>query len=84
MLCDIERPLSNRLMQAFNRMIGWRMIRAAATQNVEGDHVGLPNKIFAYAYQVRLLGKRIKVWNKPTYYLIKWLCLGSLFYAIFF
>ena len=71
-------------MQAFNRMIGWRMIRSAATQNVEGEHVGLLNKIFAYAYQVRLLGKRIKVWNKPTYYLIKRLLLGGLFYAIFF
>lgn len=84
LLCDIERPLSNRLMQAFNRMIGWRMIRAAATQNVEGEHVGVLNKIFAYAYQVRLVGKRIKAWNKPTYYAIKWLLLGGLLYAIFF
>lgn len=84
LLCDIERPLSNRLMQAFNRMIGWRMIRAAATQNVEGEHVGVLNKIFAYAYQVRLVGKHIKAWNKPTYYAIKWLLLGGLLYAIFF
>ena len=84
LLCDVERPLSNRFMQAFNRMIGWRMIRGAATQNVDGEHVGVLNKIFSYAYQVRLVGKRIKVWNKPTYYLIKWLLLGGLFYAIFF
>ncbi len=84
LLCDIERPLSNAFMQAFNRMIGWRMIRGAATQNVDGEHVGILNKIFAYAYQVRLVGKRIKVWNKATYYVIKWLLLGGLFYALFF
>ncbi len=84
LLCDIERPLSNSFMRAFNRMIGWRMIRGAATQNVEGEHVGILNKIFAYAYQVRLVGKRIKVWNKTAYYIIKWLLLGGLFYAIFF
>ena len=84
LLCDVERPLSNAFMQSFNRMIGWRMIRGAATQNVEGEHVGILNKIFAYAYQVRLVGKRIKAWNKATYYAIKWLLLGGLFYAIFF
>ncbi len=84
LLCDIERPLSNAFMRAFNRIIGWRLIRAAATQNVEGEHVGIINKIFAYAYQVRLVGKRIKAWNKATYYVIKWLLLGGLFYAIFF
>lgn len=84
LLCDIERPLSNPIMRAFNRIVGWRLIRAAATQNVEGEHVGILNKIFAYAYQVRLVGKRIKAWNKPTYYVIKWLLLGGLFYAMFF
>ena len=84
LLCDIERPLSNAFMRAFNRIIGWRMIRGAATQNVEGEHVGILNKIFAYAYQVRLVGKRIKAWNKASYYVIKWLLLGGLFYAIFF
>jgi len=84
LLCDIERPLSNPIMRAFNRIIGWRLIRAAATENVPGEHVGILNKIFGYVYHVRLLGKRIKAWNKPTYYGIKWLLLGGLFYLIFF
>jgi len=84
LLCDIERPLSNPIMRAFNRLIGWRLIRAAATENVPGEHVGILNKIFSYVYHVRLLGKRIKAWNKPTYYGIKWLLLGGLFYLIFF
>jgi beta-hydroxylase len=84
LLCDIERPLNNPIMRAFNRLIGWRLIRAAATENVPGEHVGILNKIFSYVYHVRLLGKRIKAWNKPTYYVIKWALLGALFYALFF
>lgn len=84
LLCDIERPLSNPAMRAFNRMIGWRLIRAAATENVAGEHVGVLNKIFAYVYHIRLLGKRIKAWNKATYYAIKWLLFGGIFYALFF
>lgn len=84
LLCDIERPLNNPIMRAFNRIVGWRLIRAAATENVPGEHVGILNKIFSYVYHVRVLGKRIKAWNKPTYYVLKWLLLGGLFYALFF
>jgi beta-hydroxylase len=84
LLCDVERPLSNPLMRGFNRAVGWRLIRAAATQNVEGEHIGLLNRIFAYVYQVRLVGKRIKARSRPAYYAIKWLLLGAVFYAIFF
>jgi beta-hydroxylase len=83
LFCDVERPLSNPLVRGINRVIGRRMIKAAATQNVEGEHVGGLNKVFGYAYQVRLLGKRIKKWNKPTYYAIKWALLGGLAYVIF-
>lgn len=83
LFCDVERPLSNAVVRGINRVIGRRMIKAAATQNVEGEHVGGLNKVFGYAYQVRLLGKRIKKWNQPTYYAIKWTLLGGLLYAIF-
>lgn len=83
LFCDVERPLSNPLIRGFNRVVGGAMVKAAATQNVDGEHIGILNRVFAYAYQVRLVGKRIKKWNKPTYYVIKWILLGSLAYAIF-
>ncbi len=53
------------------------MVRAAATQNVEGEKVGALNKLFGYAYQFRLLGKRVKAWNRTTYYVLKWTLLSA-------
>jgi beta-hydroxylase len=83
LFCDIERPLSNPLVRAVNRFIGRPLARAAATQNVEGEKIGVLNKVFGYAYHIRLLGKRIKAWNKTAYYVIKWALLAALAYAIF-
>lgn len=83
LFCDIERPLSDRVAQALNRFIGKPLVRAAATQNVEGEKVGVLNKLFGYVYQFRLLGKRVKAWNRTAYYVIKWALLGSVAYAIF-
>jgi len=39
--------------------------------------------VFAVAYRIRLVGKRIKAANKTVYYLIKYALLGALLYAIF-
>jgi beta-hydroxylase len=58
------------------------MIRAAATQNVPGEHVGVLNHIFSYVYQIRALGERIKNWNKPIYYLLKWALVAALAHAL--
>jgi beta-hydroxylase len=83
LFCDIERPLSNPLVRAINRVIGRRMIKAAATQNVPGEHVGMLNRLFEYVYQIRVLGTRIKAWNRTVYYLLKWLLIGGIVYAVF-
>lgn len=78
LFCDIERPLSNPIARLINRYIGQPFARAAATQNMEGEKVGILNKLFGYAYQVRLLAKRLKSWNKTVYYVLKWSLLGGL------
>jgi beta-hydroxylase len=83
LFCDIERPLSNRVARFINRHIGRRLARAAATQNMEGEKVGLLNKLFAYAYQTRLVGKKLKTWNKTLYYVLKWSLLLPLAYWVF-
>ncbi len=84
LFCDIERPLSNPVMRAVNRRIGRPMARAAATQNLPGEKVGALNRLFGYVYQIRLVAKRVKAWNRNVYYVLKWLLLGTLAYAIFF
>jgi beta-hydroxylase len=79
---DIERPLSNGLIRAINRWIGQPLARAAATQIMEGEKVGVLNEAFGYVYHFRLLTKRIKKWNKTAYYCLKWSLLGTLTYLI--
>ena len=83
LFCDIERPLRSRVMTALNRGFKRLVMRASQTQNVEGERVGMLNHVFGYAYQVRLVGKRLKTWNKAAYYAVKWAILGALLYAIF-
>jgi beta-hydroxylase len=82
LFCDIERPLSNKFAQAINRTIGRGMIKAAATENVPGEHVGVLNRIFEQIFKLRLVGVRIKNWNRPIYYLLKWLLIAGILYAI--
>lgn len=83
LFCDVDRPLSNPVARALNRYLGRPMARAAATQNVEGEKVGVLNHLFGYVYHIRLLGKRIRAWNKPAYHLSKWALVGVLAYALF-
>lgn len=84
LFCDIERPLKYRWAQQFNYLMGRYLMTAAAAPNDETDDTGGVNRIFKYVYFIRRIGKRIKQWNKPTYYLIKWALFGGIASAIFF
>jgi beta-hydroxylase len=84
LFCDIERPLTNRLITAFNRAWKNTVIRASQTQNVEGEKVGLVNRIFSHFYRLRLIGKWLKERSRFAYYTLKYLIVGSLLYWIFF
>ncbi|MFP3610314.1 aspartyl/asparaginyl beta-hydroxylase domain-containing protein [Paraburkholderia sp. SIMBA_050] len=76
LFCDVERPMKFAWAQAIIRAIGDVLLRAAASPNDVGDRTGGINRLFRYVYSVRLLGKRIKAWNRIAYYAIKW-CLGA-------
>lgn len=83
LFCDVERPLTNRFIRGINNWIGRPLARAAATQNLPGEKVGILNKLFGHVYQIRRVAKRIKAWNKTTYYVLKWVLLGALVYWVF-
>lgn len=84
LFCDVERPLRSRIVAALNRWVSRHLVKATATQNVDGERVGAVNVAFGYLYRVRLLGKRIKQWDARAYYAIKWLMIGGLLYLVFF
>lgn len=83
LFCDVERPMNNPLARALNRAFSRFVMAASATRNLDGDKVGGLNKSFQYLYQIRLLGKRIKSYNKTLYYTLKWVLFLSVLYVIF-
>jgi beta-hydroxylase len=84
LFCDVERPLSNPLVRAINRYIGKPFAKAAATQNLPGEKIGIFNKIFGYLYQIRLFGKAIRKRSEVAYQVSKWSLTALVFYGIFF
>jgi beta-hydroxylase len=81
LFCDVERPLKTRAMTAVNRWVSSNIINESATQNEEGERVGWLNRAFGYIYHVRLLGKRMKAWNRRVYYAVKYLLIGGILAA---
>jgi beta-hydroxylase len=84
LFCDVERPMRFKIGKWLNSFFGWFIMAAAASPNMEKDKTGNLNKIFKYLYQIRLVGKRLKAFNKKLYYGVKYALFLSIFYMIFF
>ncbi|MDF1779664.1 MAG: aspartyl/asparaginyl beta-hydroxylase domain-containing protein [Alcanivoracaceae bacterium] len=84
LFCDVERPLRWKFAQLINRFFKKIAVASAATQNEEGDKVGVLNKVFSYVYLFRARAKELKKQSKTTYYVLKWLMIGGAMYYIFF
>lgn len=81
---DVKRPMNFFLAEWVNELFSRILIAASATKNVEGDKVGFLNRLFRYFYQVRIVGKKLKKFSKPLYYLVQYSLYLALIYWIFF
>ena len=72
LFCDVERPMKYRFMTAINRWVSHHIVKASATQNMEGEHVGVLNKVFGKLYEVHLASRKVKEWNRKVYYALKY------------
>lgn len=81
---DIKRPVSFFLVDWFNELFSRLVVAGSATKNIKGDKVGFLNRIFGYLYQIRILGKKIKAFNKTVYYILQYGLYVGLIYWIFF
>jgi beta-hydroxylase len=84
LFCDVQRPLTSRLLMRFNDWYKNTFIRAAQTENIAGDRIGWLNRMFGVAYYLRLPAKALKRRNKTLYYATKWILVVALIYLIFF
>jgi len=81
---DVKRPVILFLIDWVNAIFSRTVIAATVSKNSEGDKVGFINKIFAYAFHIRILGIKIKSYNKALYYILQDAIYVSLIYGIFF
>jgi len=72
LFCDVERPMKFGFMTAINRWVSHHIVKASATQNMEGEHVGVLNKVFGKLYEVHLASRKVKQWNRKVYYALKY------------
>jgi beta-hydroxylase len=72
LFCDVERPMKYGFMTAINRWVSHHIVKASASQNVEGEHVGVLNRMFGKLYEVHLASRRVKAWNRKVYYTLKY------------
>ncbi len=83
LFCDVERPLRFAPVRALNRFVVRRLAKATATRNLEGDRLGIFNRLFGGLYRIRVVAKRFKAWNKTAYYALKYVGIVALAYLIF-
>ena len=83
LFCDVERPLTNRLMTRINHWYKNNVISASQTENMEGDHVGWLNRVFSLVYYLRVPGKALKHRFRALYYVVKWVIVLALVYWVF-
>src|SRR6478752_2908060 len=72
LFCDVERPMKYRFMTAINRWVSQHIVKASATQNVDGEHIGVLNRVFGWLYEIHLGSRKVKEWNRNVYYTLKY------------
>ena len=83
LFCDVERPLRFKPVKWLNSFFGWLIMSSASSPNMESDRTGFINKVFGYAYQIRIVGKRLKSYNERLYYAVKYMLFAGIFYLVF-
>ena len=82
--CDVERPMKSKIGVGLNRFFSWLILASAESPNLPTDRTGGLNKIFGYVYQIRLVGKKLKEYNKTLYYISKYALFALIIYLVFF
>jgi beta-hydroxylase len=78
LFCDVERPMKFGFLTAINRWVSHHIVKASATQNLEGEHVGALNKVFGKLYEFHLASRKVKAWNRNVYYALKYSLMAGL------
>ena len=84
LFCDVERPISNKVVRFINHLFCKYIMSESATQNLPSDRVGTFNKIYKYYNHLASYLLRLKKRNKPAYHILQYAGIAGLVYWIFF
>jgi beta-hydroxylase len=84
LFCDIERPLHTPIMRGINRFISNTLIRAASTQNVPTEHVGILNRLYALTGQGGSFLSSLKKRNRTAFRIAKYALVALALYLLIF
>jgi beta-hydroxylase len=84
LFCDVERPISNKVVRFINHLFCKYVMSESATQNLPTDPVGRLNRLYKYYDFLALQVLRIKKIHKPTYQILQFASLAGVVYWIFF
>ena len=76
--------MTSKIGRGLNNFFSWLILSSAESPNMPTDRTGGLNKIFGYVYQLRLVGKKLKEYNKPLYYVTKYALFVLIIYLVFF
>jgi beta-hydroxylase len=83
LFCDVERPLHGAPIRALNRLFERFVLRAAATQNDDNEHIGWINQLYRPIGVLKAFLKRLKDWNKPLFNACKYGLIVWVLYEVF-
>ena len=83
LFCDVTRPLKTPVMRAVNNFMIQHVVKATATQNDDGEAVGVVNHISSYIYTAKGVFKRMNQVNRQLYYAAKYTLIGGILYLIY-
>ena len=79
----MTRSLNTPVMRAVNNFMIQHVVKATATQNDDGEAVGVVNHISSYIYTAKGVFKRMKQVNRQLYYAAKYTLIGGILYLIY-
>lgn len=82
--CDVERPLHTPIMRGINRFVSNTLVRAAATQNVPTENVGVLNRLYALTGQGGDWISNLKKKNRRAFKIGKYVLIAVVVYFLFF
>ena len=83
LFADVERPMKNRIAQAYSHFFINHIMKATAAANMEGEDVGFINRAFVPFHKLKMVLKGLKRKYGWKYKIAKYTVIASVFALIF-